>query len=144
MFNLSQDKIYIGFILLVILGAVIFGTSAYVKNCVKTELDEIKEETRKKKRIIMMRRQMEERRIQQQEMQMKLRMQEEQANEQEQDMESYVDPTRQQNHVHNMNDNILGFNSEEFDTQAIGSIQDVSNGMSKENVLMRDLVDGTR
>ena len=150
MFNLPNDKMYIGIVVIIGLIILVFGTSAYVKSCVKNEFDEIKEISKKKRKILMKRQIEEVERHRQREMQEQIK----EEHEQEEDMESYVDPTRQeqyqqqypQQHQHQQpqNNDIEGFNSGDFDVQAINQNPDKNGNMNKENVLMRDLFDGSR
>lgn len=103
MFQITNDKIYIGIIVLLVLGALAFLSTTYIKNCVRDELDEIKEEHNKKKKM-MIKKQMRQRMIMaQQARQAELQAQQQAAlmqsqkenNESEMpqsDGESYMDP----------------------------------------------------
>jgi RNase adaptor protein for sRNA GlmZ degradation len=128
MFNLLNNPKYmgIGFIVLVVIIGV--AMTFYVKNCVKTEIDEIRTINKKKKIVLMKKQQemmakrMEEERKYMQMMEEKKR-QEAIANatnkeknmreENEEDMESYIDPVELHDGQNNMQmNNIQSYNDE--------------------------------
>lgn len=120
---------------------IIYGCTTYVKKCVKDELETIKEISKKKKKQMYMK----EQEFMRQQEQYRQNVRQMQEDEQE-DMESYVDPIQQkkmQNNIENNNE-IEGFNSGDFDSKTYDIKENSNNHMSKENVLMRDLVDGMR
>lgn len=123
MFHLLNNPKYMGIAFIVIILIIGVSMMFYVKNCVKTEIDEIRTTTKKKRIILMKRHQemmakrMEEERRHIQMMEEKKRQEQAQTHheeEREEDAESYMDP------VQRKEDNIESFNQSGGDFAELG------------------------
>jgi RNase adaptor protein for sRNA GlmZ degradation len=139
MLHLLNNPKYLGIAFVIIVIIIAVAMTFYVKNCVKTEIDEIRTVTKKKKIVLMKRHQEmmakraeEERRRHMQMMEEKRKQEEAIAHTQnkeeqpEEDLESYIDPVQ----MHE--DNVQSYNE--------GSGDNGFSELNKNNVLMRDLV----
>lgn len=98
MFQLTNDKIYIGALVLIALGVFGYLASMYIKTCVKSEIDDTKKMQRKKRKM------MEKKQALMQQMMRERQAAEEQMRpsgsqpQNDIDMESYMDPVQNAPH----------------------------------------------
>lgn len=129
---IDNDKIYLIVFIAAVVVAIAFVASLYVKSCVKNELDEIKKDNEKKQKRLIQQQQYEQHRlmveIERQKQAQKPDEHVQQAINNEQDMDSYMDPIGKE-----------GTNGPEY--QDINKKYKSPGGNSGDGILMRDILD---